>query len=361
MKLSADARDLSTIVATVAAAACKPQHCTLPVLPTVRLEATDDGRILLEATDLDVWCQATLPVTVHTAGVARVDAVALAKLVKGRGAVDIVATPDAVTVTTAAGAATLPFVTADRPAWPEAAGVTVTLPVAALRSVLPAVDTDAAVPILSSVHLSGRRVQATDKYRLHAVDVAGLPADTMPDVLVPGRVVAMVCKYAAKIGARYARVRFGVQHVALSVGDVMTWHARTVPGRFPDTAALLPGHPAQLPDAPTITFADPAGAAATIAGMAKTIGRRSTASVKVEATAGPVLRLHVTRDDGMALEAITPGHALHATAWTPAYLAAFLEGAGHGELSQRRETDRAALVWTDAVGEHTRLLMPVRV
>jgi len=357
MDITLDNRDLKAAL-TIANRAVVKGNYALPALSGVLLRATDDGRLHLVTSDLDVTVLHNIASVVNEPGTSLVPARLLMDTVrKAKGQTQLLSHDDSsmeVVNGTSTSIRTLPHEEFLRLAGPLDSE-SFPLDLTDVAEVIAAASKDQARPILTGVLLSKDRMVATDSYRLHL----HVGTTDYPTALIPSRALAQVI--AAKPKGPVS-IQFGDGEVRITAGDTQ-WIVRTIVGEFPNYPQLIPTNP------PYLATVDRAGFASLVAAVGKMAKQAEPIRLTFEATK---LTLTVTsRDVGessgsMACTATLHGDPL-ADAMTVAYNPAFLldtATVGQGDTLTLAFTDalKPTLVSDERGAEVTvRLIMPVRV
>lgn len=235
MKIHADRKALAAAVKTAMRANGR-SHLT--VLNGVRLEATDDGRLTVTCTDIEMAITADVAVQVDEPGVAIPPARLVAGFLGGGGEqVEVATDEDEATATLTSGDATLRvrlLAVNDWPALPEAPDEWADLSaeqVDLIGRVAVSASTDTGRPILTGVKFRGTDVLATDSFRLA---IADLGVD-LNDVIVPARLLSAAVEAAGGDGCRYA----ASARTAWFATDGVEMSGRLIAGEYPKAENLL--------------------------------------------------------------------------------------------------------------------------
>lgn len=198
MKIRADRRALAAAVKT----AMRAQAPRLPVLNGIRLDATDDNRLAVTCTDIEVAITVSLAAEVVEPGVAIPPARLLAAfLAAGDETVEMVVDDNLATVTSGDASLRLHLLAVDDwPRLPEPPDTWTDLDAALvvdIGRVAISAGVDPSLPIYTGVKMDGSRVWATDSYRLGLVDD---PELDLPDILVPARLAQAMVDLGAVSG-----------------------------------------------------------------------------------------------------------------------------------------------------------------
>lgn len=228
---------------------------TLPILSGVLVSAAD-GKVVLQATDLEISIRDSVAADVEQPGAVVVPGRLLSDVVRKMPdvAIHIESTSlDRITVSCRsekAGVISFELRTLgadDFPRFPEVdAELTVDIPTALLssmvRQVSKAVSRDEARPVLTGILLAidgdEIRMVATDSYRL-AVRVSHLevPAREKIDVVIPGKALEEV----PKVAAASDNVTMGVaSNQIVFTSGATTYVTRRIEGNFPNYRQLIP-------------------------------------------------------------------------------------------------------------------------
>ena len=222
---------------------------TLPILSGIYIEATD-GKIVFQATDLEVSVRHSSPALIEEEGRTVVPGKLLSDIVRSlpEAAVTLELDKDVVSVRCQQSAFTVRTLNpADFPRFPELTiEKSVTLPADTLasmvRKVAKAVSRDETRAVLTGVLFviegASIRLVATDSYRLAMVDrLLEEPVGEDIEAVVPGRAL----DEATKLASSGDSVRMGVSQnqVVFEFGET-TFVTRRVEGSFPNYKALIP-------------------------------------------------------------------------------------------------------------------------
>lgn len=348
-----------------------PKHCVMSVLTGARLEAALD-ELTVTTSSIDVTVVTKIPASVAATGTVVASHGDLAKLIKGKGSVQLIAADDQLAIRNGATMALRTLPADEFPFTPTPADdeVAVPLDLDAVASVLPGYSRDDTRPILTGVLFGGghdrNEIVSTDSYRLH---VARLAEAIPVKVLVPGSALSLVVKNG-KPATMFVSPDGRVVRIE---AENATWHVRTIEGDFPNYTQLIPSsYPFRL----LVERAKLIDAVKTVEPLAK-----EAAPVRLNITSDGVVLSAITQDVGEAKSDVVPGCWTGGdltVAFNPAFLLACLE-TGHGDTVALDLLDTLKpAVFTDPtpikvsgrgknavsyqVGyEGLRLLMPVRV
>lgn len=261
---------------------------TTPILSHIRIAADPAGAVTLTGTDLDQWASVTIAAQVETPGAVCVEAGplsdALAKLVKGKAAY-VSFTDDGQGKSalnfgrTRFNLRTLPvddFPLAPTSEEERASPLSAfTMPAARLLADLaalaPCQSTEEARYYLNGVSLQVRNLAGRERLLMTATDGCNLAmasrelpggAESLPDIIMQRKAVAMIC-HAAKLAGDAPAVDLEFDPTGASggmiraaLGNVTIW-SKAVDGTFPDMGRpfeeqLAPTHEAELPMFPEL-------------------------------------------------------------------------------------------------------------
>jgi len=228
---------------------------TIPILSNVLIEASDDGRIRLMATDLDLQVNETVEANVTQAGATTVSAHTLfdiaRKLPEG-SQVELNAADGKMQVN--AGRARFNLSTLPRDDFPVIAEgelpTAFELPAATLRQIIDktrfAISTEETRYYLNGIflHVSDEaqpvlKAAATDGHRLARVTVprpAG--AEGMPDVIIPRKCVAELRKLLDEVDGTVG-VSLSETKIRFDLGNAILT-SKLIDGTFPDYSRVIP-------------------------------------------------------------------------------------------------------------------------
>ena len=364
MRFRAERDALVDAMATAGRAAAT-RGGALPALSGIRLELTDNDRLHLAGSDLDLSVQVEIGVSGQEPGVC---------VVPARLATDIVRAlePGAVVVSSEGSEAVISsgrsqFAVRVLPAeeflrLPEVSGDAVSLDAAAMASalhqVVRAASRDDARPILTGVlfeaEAAGLRLVSTDSYRLAMRD---LPGTTLlsegQHVLVPSRALGELNRLLS--GAQQVALRLGADEASFEVGEVRLT-TRLLEGEFPNYRQLIPPH---YPNRLTIAKEPFLDAVRRVKLLA-----RDAAPVRL--TLGPeTIELSaITQDVGQAKEDVEAKYegAEMVVAFNPEFLIDGVEACpGDEVVVETMDALKPATIRPTEGTEYLYLLMPVRV
>jgi len=224
------------------------KHLNLDVLKCVRIEARKKY-ITLQATNLDIGIEATLPASVKKEGVVAVPADILSSFLGNTEGDEITLSTTETTLTIKTLRANTSINTVsheDFPTLPKAQGKKTTIPskkfVEGLRSVWYAASHSSMKPELSSVLVSsigdGMKFVATDSFRLSEKRVSLPHTETTPNILIP-------LKNAGEIIRNLDRTENDIVLVASDNQLSITFDnthitSRLIDGVFPDYKQIIP-------------------------------------------------------------------------------------------------------------------------
>lgn len=219
MKATVDAKALTAALGRVAPFVAR--FGSMPALSCVLIEA-DGPTLTLTATDIEQSAQTTCPATIGEPGRVLVPVSVVSKLVaRMSGDVSLSAAED-LTIASDAGSLVCPLADTDmfpRIAWPQDPYTEVEDLLDVLGLVALAASPDAQKPQHAALHIDEGHVYATDSFRLHWADLAGVEATTA----LPASFVAR----AAKALKGDACIAVGPREVCLA-DDTTTVMTRTI-------------------------------------------------------------------------------------------------------------------------------------
>jgi DNA polymerase III subunit beta len=336
----------------------------IPALTGVLIDATEEGRLTLTTTDLEVSARLSIEIQVSESGVALVPARLLGDTVKSLSdaPVEFETDQSQAHIRCAAYEGTLRLLPAeDFPGLQEPGGTTITAEAGAfaeaVNQVARAASRDEARPVLTGVLIEVSRegvvMVATDSYRLAVRDLVAT-ADGEGKAIVPERALTEAGRAAAADEKGSVTVFLDDAQVAFRIGD-LTLTSRLIEGEFPNYRQLLPEqHESRL----TISRQQLLDAVRRVGLLA-----RDTTPVRIEFNALGVKLSSSSPDLGQAVETVEAryeGEDL-TVAFNPQYLADGLT-ACHGESIRLDVRDglKPGVVRGDA-DEYTYLVMPVRL
>src|SRR6187200_399855 len=336
----------------------------IPALTGVRMEATEDGRLTLMTTDLEVSARLSIEVQVSEPGVALVPARLVGDTVKSLSdaPVEFETDQSQARLRCAAYEGSLRLLPAeDFPALQEPSGVRIEVEAGrfaeAVSQVARAASRDEARPVLTGVLLEVSRegvvLVATDSYRLAVRDLVAT-ADGEGKAIVPERALTEAGRAAAADEKATIEIFLDESQVAFKIGE-LTLTSRLIEGEFPNYRQLLPDqHESRL----TISRQQLLDAVRRVGLLA-----RDTTPVRLEFNALGVKLSSSSPDLGQAVETVEAryeGEDL-TVAFNPQYLADGLTAA-NGEMIRLDVRDglKPGVVRGDG-DEFTYLVMPVRL
>lgn len=261
MQVALESRALADALKLVKAGV--PRKNATAVLAGAKLTAAL-GQLTVTTTDLGMIVRTSVPATVAAEGEALVRFSDLAKIIKGKGPVELRSVGDRFHIDNGSSMALDLLELDEYPEtgvenFPSATSETVVeLPIELLSAIAVAASRDETRPILTGVYFDGTDIVATDSYRLHIARVADAE---FPKALIPWNVLAQVAKHGQparmrlemvdymigwggneKVGGQWAR------HATIET-DRITWHARCIEGDYPNYRSLVPAdhqYPYQL-------------------------------------------------------------------------------------------------------------------
>jgi DNA polymerase-3 subunit beta len=336
----------------------------IPALTGVLLEATDEGRLTLTTTDLEMSARLSTEVQVQEAGVALVPARLLGDTVKSLSdaPVEFETDQSQAHLRCAAYEGTLRLLPSeDFPGLQEPSGTSITADAGAFAEAVTqvgrAASRDEARPVLTGVLIEVSRegvvMAATDSYRLAVRDLLAT-ADGEARAIVPERALTEAGRAAQAVEKSSIEIFVDESQVAFRIGQ-LTLTSRLIEGEFPNYRQLLPEqHESRL----TISRQALLDAVRRVGLLA-----RDTTPVRLEFNALGVRLSSSSPDLGQAVETVEAryeGEDLTA-AFNPHYLADGLT-ACHGESVRLDVRDglKPGVVRGDG-DEFTYLVMPVRL
>lgn len=336
----------------------------IPALTGVLLEASDDGRLTLTTTDLEVSARLSTEVQVQEMGVALVPARLLGDTVKSLSdaPVEFETDQSQAHLRCAAYEGTLRLLPSeDFPGLQEPSGTSITAEAGAFADAVTqvgrAASRDEARPVLTGVLIEVSRegvvMAATDSYRLAVRDLVAT-ADGENRAIVPERALTEAGRAAQTAEKGSIEILVDESQVAFRIGE-LTLTSRLIEGEFPNYRQLLPEqHESRL----TISRQALLDAVRRVGLLA-----RDTTPVRLEFNALGVKLSSSSPDLGQAVETVEAryeGDDL-TVAFNPQYLADGLT-ACHGESVRLDVRDglKPGVVRGDG-DEFTYLVMPVRL
>lgn len=222
---------------------------TLPVLANVRLE-TDDSRLILSATNLEMSITTAIGAKVQTPGAVTLPARTLTELVNALSPERVTLTLDGPTNTVKIQCGTTQghlrgLAASEFPLLPQPGEQAVTLPGALLKQIIGETLYAAAKednrPILTGLlwqlQDGALTVAAADGYRL-AVRTARVETDVQAECVIPARSLAEVARMC---GEDAVTLTLPDERDIVTFSDgVTTITSQTLAGRFPDFGAIIP-------------------------------------------------------------------------------------------------------------------------
>lgn len=258
MKFRCERDDL--VAAVQFASRAISNRATLPVLSGLRLEATEDGRVRVAATDLELTMETAFGATVDEPGKAIVPGRLFGEMGRNlsSGQVSVAGTDGEVEIGSGRGRFRVRSLTPDDyPALPiedrdESAGVQVTLDAAdlasALSQVVRAASGDESRQILTGVlwelEQGSITLAATDSYRLavRQLEASGGPADERK-VVLPARTLGELARaLQGASGSVTALVKENLVAFSIAGDAAGEWviGSRFIEGEFPKYRQLIP-------------------------------------------------------------------------------------------------------------------------
>jgi DNA polymerase-3 subunit beta len=336
----------------------------IPALTGVLIEATDEGKLILATTDLEVSARLSIDVQVSQAGIALVPARLLGDTVKSLSdaPVEFETDQSQAHLRCAAYEGTLRLLPAeDFPGLQEPTGTRITAEAGAfaeaVNQVGRAASRDEARPVLTGVLLEISRegvvLVATDSYRLAVRDLVAT-ADGEARAIVPERAMSEAGRAAAADEKGGVEIWVDEAQVAFRIGT-LTLTSRLIEGEFPNYRTLLPE---ASDNRLTISRQQLLDAVRRVGLLA-----RDTTPVRVEFNALGVRLSSSSPDLGQAVETVEAryeGEDL-TVAFNPQYLADGLTAAtGESIRLDVRDGLKPGVVRGE-VDEYTYLVMPVRL
>ena len=336
----------------------------IPALTGVHLEASEEGRLTLTTTDLEVSARLTVDVQVSETGTALVPARLLADTVKSLANAPVDVDIDQSTAQIRCGAyeGSLRLLPADDfPGLQEPGGTKVQAEAGAfaeaVAQVSRAASRDEARPVLTGVLVEvsreGCMLAATDSYRL-AVRELVASADGEAKAIVPERALTEAGRAASSDDKGTVEISVDGSQVSFRAGG-LTLTSRLIEGEFPNYRQLLPeGHESRL----TVSRQQFLEAVTRVGLMA-----RDTTPVRLEFNALGVKLSSSSPDLGQAVETVEAryeGEDL-TVAFNPQYLRDGLAAAsGESVRLDVRDGLKPGVLHGEG-DEFTYLVMPVRL
>jgi DNA polymerase-3 subunit beta len=336
----------------------------IPALTGVLLEASDDGKLTLTTTDLEVSARLAIEVQVTEAGTALVPARLLGDTVKSLSDAPVEVDTDQAQaqIRCAAYEGALRLLPAeDFPALQQPSGrrVVVEAPrfAEAIGQVARAASRDEARPVLTGVlveiNREGVTLVATDSYRLAVRELIATAAGEAK-AIVPERAMTEAGRAASTIDKGDIELFVDDSQVSFQLGS-LSLTSRLIEGEFPNYRGLLPE---QYESRLTVSRQQLMDAVKRVGLLA-----RDTAPVRLEFNALGVKLSSQSPDLGQAVEAVEAqyeGEDITA-AFNPNYLADGLAAAtGDTVRLEVRDGLKPGIVRGDS-DEFTYLVMPVRL
>jgi DNA polymerase III subunit beta len=229
---------------------------TIPILSNVLIEASDDGKIKLTATDLDLQIVETFAANVETAGAITVSAHTLfeiARKLPDGSQVQLHASDGRMAVN--AGRARFSLATLPRDDFPMIAEgdlpTSFELPASSLIQIIDktrfAISTEETRYYLNGIFLHVAeddvpviKAAATDGHRLARVTLprpAG--ADGMPDIIIPRKCIAEVRKLLDESGDANIQIDLSASKIRFTFDNAILT-SKLIDGTFPDYSRVIP-------------------------------------------------------------------------------------------------------------------------
>jgi DNA polymerase III subunit beta len=327
----------------------------IPALTGVLLEASDDGKLTLTTTDLEVSARLAIEVQVTEAGVALVPARLLGDTVKSLSDAPVEVDTDQAQAQIRCAA----YEGALRLQQPSGTRVVVEAPrfAEAIGQVARAASRDEARPVLTGVlveiNREGVTLVATDSYRLAVRELIATAAGEAK-AIVPERAMTEAGRAASTIDKGEIELFVDDSQVSFQLGS-LSLTSRLIEGEFPNYRGLLPE---QYESRLTVSRQQLMDAVKRVGLLA-----RDTAPVRLEFNALGVKLSSQSPDLGQAVEAVEAqyeGEDITA-AFNPNYLADGLAAAtGDTVRLEVRDGLKPGIVRGDS-DEFTYLVMPVRL
>jgi DNA polymerase-3 subunit beta len=223
---------------------------TLPILAGILVTAEGEGKVIFQATDLEISIKVGVEAHVEEEGQAVLPGKLVSDIVRSLPEVAVSVAVEGEMATITCGQASFSVKTLspdDFPRFPEldsATKVSVDTGVltAATTHVTKAVSRDETRPILTgvlaSVDETSLKMVATDSYRLAVKEtMLAEPSTATAEVVIPGRALGEVTRLAA--GTESVEMSVGENQVGFSFGETL-FITRRIEGTFPNYAQLLP-------------------------------------------------------------------------------------------------------------------------
>jgi DNA polymerase III subunit beta len=336
----------------------------IPALTGVLMEATDEGRLTLTTTDLEVSARLSIEVQVQEAGIALVPARLVGDTVKSLSdaPVEFETDQSQARLRCAHYEGSLRLLPAeDFPGLQEPSGTVVSVEAGkfaeAVSQVGRAASRDEARPVLTGVLLEISRegvvLVATDSYRLAIRDLVAT-SSAEAKAIVPERALSEAGRAASADEKGTVELSIDESQVAFKAGSLMLT-SRLIEGEFPNYRQLLPdAHESRL----TVSRQQLLDAVRRVGLLA-----RDTTPVRLEFNALGVKLSSSSPDLGQAVETVEArfeGEDL-TVAFNPQYLADGLTAAtGESVRLDVRDGLKPGVVRGDG-DEFTYLVMPVRI
>lgn len=346
MKLVISQSELNNALRMVARAVGSGR--THPILAGVLLSATD-GLLTVTAYDMELGITTAISASVEAHGETVVPYRLLSDII-GRldasEAISLAVSDKRLALTSLSGSYSLSVASAlDFPALPvvdAANGIAVDL-TAALAAVMPAVSTDDSKQLLTGVHITTGRVEATDGHRL-AVCAIDLDADL--DVVLPVRCLQQVRQSAV------IAISKGQVGIALADGTQIT--SRTLDGTYPNVQQLIPAKFAHSLTVDRVQLLRALERVAIIAVNHNSVVKLSTAT--------EVLAITAEADANSGAESIVTTGTLPDLAINVTYLIDGLKTMNAKSVTISANTTTTPVTLTpDGKDGHTYLIMPVQI
>jgi len=247
MKFDCNTQEFGTAVST--AVRFIERRANLPVLSSILVTA-DNGRVLLNATNLECGVEISVPAKVSVKGVVAIPGAVLAGFLSNSRGKLVSATLvgemcKLETERTSASIKTIPY--EDFPALPRVSAtssfsIKSTDFVKLLRSVMYCASTSAIKPELQSVLIYGDGGKiisaATDSFRLAEKTISLRSGGSVPQLLIPARNVAELVRILEVVGGETV-LYYNENQISTQVGNVY-YTSRIIDGAFPNYQQIIP-------------------------------------------------------------------------------------------------------------------------
>lgn len=217
--------------------ATQTRAAQLPILSCVRLSVVNADWLRLTTTDLDLTIRTTVPASLTAEGMVAVPARLFAAVLDKApdGPISLCLAAGKLDIAAADTLASLHTMDVDE--WPRTAEPPSNMTalteeqVQGIARVLPSASVDPNRPTLTTIHIDGDRIEATDSY---CAMIARLPGTALPEAIVPAAAVA------AMVRSSTGPLTIGIDERTVSFASADTsWTMGTVEGQYPDLSHMI--------------------------------------------------------------------------------------------------------------------------